>query len=42
MNEDRETELTNAAGNWPYADMPLAPDPTCVLCEFGEEPGHEH
>jgi len=17
-------------------------DPTCVLCEFGEEPGHEH
>jgi len=20
----------------------LYPDPTCVLCETGEEPGHEH
>jgi len=26
------------------AERTSAPDfdPTCVLCEFGEEPGHEH
>jgi hypothetical protein len=26
------------------AERTAAPgfDPTCVLCEFGEEPGHEH